>query len=99
MGVIIASTRRNVRVNAPQDSAFIVLNGDGRIAAGDLHEVARAAKQTLDRHKDASVLIFDGVTSNAVDLDFRGSIDDVLARLPVADKIADAEPVPPASRG
>jgi uncharacterized protein len=86
-------------MNSPSDPAFIAFNGDRRIAAGDLHEVARAAKQTLDRHKDASVLIFDGVTSNAVDLDFRGSIDDVLARLPVADKIADAEPAPPASRG
>jgi hypothetical protein len=86
-------------MNSPSDPAFIAFNGDRRIAAGDLPEVARAAKQTLDRHKEASVLIFDGITSDAVDLDFRGSIDDVVARLPVADKIADAEPAPPASRG
>jgi hypothetical protein len=85
-------------MNSPSDPAFIAFDGDRRIAAGDLHEVARAAKQRLDRHKEASVLIFDGITSNVVDLDFRGSIDDVLARLPVADKIADAEPVPPTSR-
>ena len=30
------------------------------------------------------MLIFDGLTSHAVDLDFRGSVDDVLARLPAA---------------
>ena len=79
------------------DIAFIAFDGDRRIAAGDLREVARAAKQTLDRHRDASVLIFNGVTSHAVDLDFRGSVDDVLARLPTAANTADAEPPP--SRG
>ena len=86
-------------MNSPSDPAFIAFDGDRRIAAGNLREVARAAKQTLDGRKEASVLIFDGSSSNAVDLDFRGSVDDVLARLPVADKIADAEPGPPASRG
>ena len=86
-------------MNTPSDPAFIAFDGDRRIAAGDLREVARAAKQALDRHSDSSVLIFDGVTSNAVDLDFRGSIDDVLARLPAAEKISDAEPAPPANRG
>jgi hypothetical protein len=84
-------------MNPPSDPAFIAFDGDRRIAAGDLHEVARAAKQTLDRYKEALVLIFDGITSNAVDLDFRGTVDDVLARLPVADK--NAEPAPRASRG
>jgi hypothetical protein len=82
-------------MNSPSASAFIAFDGDRRIAAGDLREVARAAKQTLDRRKEASVLIFDGVSSGPVDLDFRGTVDDVLARLPVAS--ADAEP--PQSRG
>lgn len=86
-------------MNTPSDPAFIAFDGDRRIAAGDLREVARAAKQALDRHSDSSVLVFDGVTSNAVDLDFRGSVGDVLARLPVAEKISDAEPEPPANRG
>jgi hypothetical protein len=85
-------------MNSPSDSAFIAFDGDRRIAAGGLREVARAAKQTLDRHQEALVLIFDG-SSNAVDLDFRGGVEDVLARLPVADQITNAEPAPPASRG
>lgn len=86
-------------MNSSSDPAFIAFDGDRGIAAGDLREVARAAKQALDRHSDIAVLIFDGTSSNAVDLDFRGSVDDVLARLPAAEKIADAEPAPPANRG
>jgi hypothetical protein len=86
-------------MNVLSEPAFIAFDGDRRIAAGDLREVARATKQALDRHGDISVLIFDGCNSNAVDLDFRGSVDDVLARLPVAEKISNAEPAPPANRG
>ena len=52
-------------MSSPSDPAFIAFNGDHQIAAGDLHEVARAAKQTLDRHKEASVLIFDGATGGS----------------------------------
>jgi uncharacterized protein len=61
--------------------------------------VARAAKQALDRDGDIAVLIFDGLTSHAVDLDFRGRVDDVLARLPAAAPTADIESVSPPSRG
>ena len=42
----------------------------------------RASKERLDRRKDATILIFDGATGGPVDIDFRGSADDVLARLP-----------------
>ena len=69
-------------MNPASDAAFIAFEGDRRIASGDLREVARAAKQMLDRRNDASILIFDGSTSDPVDLDFRGTVDDVLARLP-----------------
>ena len=60
---------------------YIAFEGDRRIASGNLHEVARAAKETLARRKHASILVFDG-RGAAIDIDFRGSIDDVLARLP-----------------
>src|SRR5882757_4296477 len=69
-------------MNAGSDAAYIAFDGERRIASGDLGDVARATKQLLNRRKDASVLIFDGQTSGPVDLDFRGSVDDVLARLP-----------------
>jgi uncharacterized protein len=84
-------------------AATVAFEGDRRIAAGDLREVARAAKQALDRRSDASILIFDGRTGEPVDLDFRGSIADVLARLPdsidMSAAIDDAAPSAPRGPG
>ena len=79
----------------------IAFEGDRCIATGDLRDVARAAKHTLDRRKDTSVLVFDGMSGGPIDLDFRGTVDDVLARLPgMADTPATAEDAAaPAPRG
>jgi hypothetical protein len=63
-------------------SAYIAFQGDRRIASGDLREVARAAKQMLDRRDDASILVFDGASSGPIEIDFRGTVEEVLARLP-----------------
>jgi hypothetical protein len=83
----------------PTSDAYIAFEGDRRVAFGDLRSVARAAKQALDHNRDAAVLIFDGTSSGPVDLDFRGNVDDVLARLPVAREVVDTEPERPVSRG
>jgi hypothetical protein len=64
------------------DIAGIAFEGDRCIASGDLREVVSAAKAALDRDKDCSILVFDGSSGGVIDIDFRGSIDDVLARLP-----------------
>jgi hypothetical protein len=69
-------------MNPGFDAAYIAFEGDRRVASGNLREVISAAKETLDRRQDASVLVFDGTTSGPIEIDFRGSIDDVLARLP-----------------
>jgi hypothetical protein len=69
-------------MSSGSDPAFIAFDGDRCLASGDLRSVVRAARQALDRHKEASILIFDGETSAPVEVDFRGSIADVLARLP-----------------
>ena len=88
-------------MNPASETAYIAFEGDRRIASGDLREVARAAKETLERRKDASVLVFDGTTSGPIEIDFRGSIDDVLARLPAstAAPAAMEETAPAAPRG
>lgn len=55
--------------------------GVRRIASGDLVTVARAAREVMEGGEDAPVLIFDDVTSRVIDVDFRGSPDDVAERL------------------
>lgn len=64
------------------DPVCIAFEGDRCIASGDRRAVARATKAVLDRREDASIIIFDGDTSATMEIDFRGSIADVLARLP-----------------
>ena len=86
-------------MNVSLDPAAIAFEGDRRIAAGDLAKVARAAKAIVDRGGSEPVLIFDATTSAPIEIDFRGSIDDVLARLPkVADATSDGAAAP-SSRG
>lgn len=90
-------------MDAPSAANCIAFEGDRRIASGELRDVARLAKQALDLRSDASILIFDGETSRPIDLDFRGSVDDVVARLPenaqAAAAESDAAPDTPAPRG
>ncbi len=87
-------------MNSATDPAYLAFNGDRRIGSGSLSDVARAAREELDRHGDASILVFNHQTSALVDLDLRGSVDDVLARIPPATTPpADADPVIAAPRG
>ena len=76
----------------------IAFDGPQRIAAGELHEVAAAVRRHLDSHPDAAPLILDGATSEIVELDLRGSVAEVIARLPPCADAA-ADPLPPARRG
>jgi hypothetical protein len=79
-------------MNPESEAACIAFEGDRCIASGGLREVISAAKATLDRRKDASVLVFDGLTGSPIEIDFRGSIMEVLARLPeIAGRSAAAE--------
>ena len=60
-------------------AAAIAFAGPRRLAAGDLAAVAVAAQNALAA--GATVLIFDAVTSRPIDVDLRGSAEDVRARL------------------
>src|SRR5258706_14047706 len=60
-------------MNPGSDVPFIAFEGDRAIASGNLHEVVSAAKETLDRRKQASILIFDGMTGGPVGIHFRGT--------------------------
>ena len=69
-------------MNPAPEVTYIAFEGDRCIASGGLREVVGAAKAMLDRRRDASVLIFDGSTGAPIEVDFRGTITEVLARLP-----------------
>jgi hypothetical protein len=87
-------------MNPAPEAAYIAFEGERRIGSGELRDVARAAKQTLARYPEASILIFNGNTSALVDVDFRGSIDDVLARIPLPEApAADEDTAVAAPRG
>lgn len=61
--------------------------GARRIASGELKHVARKAKEVIDRGERAPVLIFDDVTSEVIEVDFRGTAAEVVERLTIpADK-------------
>jgi hypothetical protein len=51
------------------------------VASGTLREVAAQAKAYLDRNPAAQILIFDNTTSEPVEIDFRGTAEDVASRL------------------
>jgi hypothetical protein len=55
--------------------------GFRRIASGTLAQVALKTKKIIDRGKCVPVVIFDDVTSEQIEVDFRGTAEDVLRRL------------------
>lgn len=61
----------------PTHSAFV---GHQLLASGDLQRVAAAAFRTLAVDPDASILVFSDATGRPVDLDLRGTEDEVAAR-------------------
>jgi uncharacterized protein len=66
------------------DRTCTAFEGSRRIGAGDLAHVAVRAKKALDRGGKAPVLIFDDTTSELIEVDFRGTAEEVVKRLPAA---------------
>lgn len=65
----------------PTDTTCSAFDQHRRIANGTLIKVAAATKQAIDAGAAGAVLIFDDHSSRQIELDFRGTLDDVLARL------------------
>lgn len=77
----------------------IAFRGDSRIAEGELRAIAQLTKPLLEQG-DTSLLIFDAKTSHLIEFDTRGSIDEVLARLPEPQAaMSEPEPEPEVARG
>jgi hypothetical protein len=65
----------------PDPETFTAFEGPRRLVSGPLGEVALAIKRA-GRHASEPVLIFSDATGRALDLDLRGSDEQILARLP-----------------
>ena len=59
----------------------VAFEGSRCIAAGELHQVALKTKEVLDRGHQRPVLIFDESTSEPIEVDFRGTAQEVFERL------------------
>lgn len=58
----------------------IAFNGMQHIATGTFAEVAIKIKRVVDRGQHRSILLFDARTSELLDVDTRGSVEDVALR-------------------
>ena len=72
---------RDTSTASSVQTTFVAFEGFNLVAKGDLRTVAAASKQTRDRNPSATLLILDAVTSKPLELDLRGELEDVLARL------------------
>ena len=79
----------------------IAFDGQKLLAKGEMREVARKVKAHVDKKSDASILIFDAVTSRIVELDLRGEAADVLASVEarLASSATSASPESASHRG
>jgi uncharacterized protein len=59
----------------------IAFNGQVCVASGSLAEVAAQTRLALDADPETTILILDAETSEVVEVDLRGTVDDVLARV------------------
>lgn len=75
---------------SPHDSpTCTAFDGHTLIASGALADVALVVKRLLDRHPARTPVVLDDGTGQPVEIDFRGSADEVLGRLqPAADSDA-----------
>lgn len=66
----------------PQAPDWIAFAHSKRIARGPAAEVAAKVKAFADQNEAVPVWLFDALTSQPVELDLRGSVADVLGRMP-----------------
>jgi hypothetical protein len=82
-------------VTTDVEPMFVAFAGEVRIAFGSLATVALAARRALDADPAASVLVFAKDSGAVVDLDLRGTEEDVINRLsapPIDDKTKRGRP-------
>jgi uncharacterized protein len=78
----------------PVSGTFTAFQGPRRLVSGPLAEVALVIKRA-ERGASEPLAIFSDATGRTIDLDLRGSDQEILARLPQACATAPAPDVPP----
>jgi Uncharacterized protein conserved in bacteria len=63
------------------DRAYTAFANTKKIASGDIVDVATKVKKALLTDKKINVLIFDDVTSQQIEIDMRGTLENVTKRL------------------
>jgi uncharacterized protein len=76
---------------------FTAFLGDQRLVTGPLAEVARAIKTTTKPTGSEPILIFDDASGRPIDVDLRGTDEEVLARLPPSTTKSDAAATEPST--
>ena len=66
-----------------QPSSYTAFVGSHRLAAGDLPTVVRAVKSQMNQDSELNFLIFDNTSAESIEADYRGSLEEVLNRLPM----------------
>jgi uncharacterized protein len=69
-------------VNSSFPKVYIAFAGNKRIAYGSLSDVARGVKRVVDQYPSPAVSVFDADSSEPVELNLRGTLEEVLSRLP-----------------
>ena len=82
----------------PGPEIFTAFEGARRLVSGPLAEVALVIKRA-ERRASEFVTIFSDATGRAIDLDLRGSDEEILARLPQHVPMESALPATPRGRG
>lgn len=79
-------------------TSCIAFDGVCCIASGPLAEVALAVKNTSDAQPQSRILVFNAQTSEPIEIDCRGSVADVIARIAAteSDELPVVESAPPA---
>ena len=62
-------------------ATLTAFSGHCQVASGTVHEMVRETKSRLDAGQAKDLLIFDDRTGRQVDFDFRGTLEEVVARL------------------
>src|SRR3954453_15336009 len=68
-------------MNHGTQPSYTAFAGPTRIASGELGEVALKVKELIERDRSDLVLIFDDVTGEQIDVDVRGTAEEVLRRI------------------